>query len=354
LSYCDTGVSANDTLASAVEERVEGLSEMSQESDSKAVPVRLPGVRGVAFPAYPHETPFSVITMGTGSPELNPRRASACTVVQYRGNYYVLDTGNGASLSFVKGGLHGSYRHRDIAAVIFTHLHQDHVNDYFDLVTTRWGEGGKHLALIGPPGVAELHRFLVTFFRDDLVYRWLIGAPGGVDEEGMFKGVEVREITGANEFDLDGMRVKTAEMTHSIYDMAYRFDVEGKSVVVSGDTSFDPRLTELAKGADVLVIDANPWADGTAKPPPRRSLAELPAEYQVLTPYRGIPDAPNHMPMRDVVRIAAEAGVGTVVLTHLWPLPVDQELIDRTGAAFVAGGFEGRVVFAEDGLEVAV
>ena len=266
----------------------------------------------------------------------------------------MIDTGNGASLSFVKGGRGGSYRHRDIAAVMFTHLHQDHVNDYFDLVTTRWGEGGKHLELIGPPGTGELHRFLTRFFRDDLLYRWLVGAAGGVDEEGMFKGVDVRELTGTNDFSLGGMRVTTAEMTHSMYDLAYRFDAEEGAIVVSGDTAFDPRLVALSSGADVLVIDANPWADGTKPPPPRRPLAELPAEYQQRVPYRGDPDAPNHMPLPDVVRVATEARVGTVVLTHLWPLPVDVELIERTEAAFAAGGFEGRVVFAEDGLEVAV
>ena len=327
---------------------------MAQTSGAHKGPVRLPGARGDAFPAYPHESCFSVITMGSGSPESNPERASACTVVQYKGKYYVLDTGNGASLSFVKGGRLGSYRHGDIAAVIFTHLHQDHVNDYFDLVTARWGEGGKHLDLIGPPGVAELHRFLVTFFRDDLIYRWLVGGPAGIDDEGMFKGVEVRELTGSNVFDLDGIRVTTAEMTHSMYDLAYRFEVEGKSVVVSGDTAFDPRLIALSEGADVLVIDANPWADGKRPPPPRRSLSELPAEYQVRAPYRGDPAAPNHMPLPDVVRVATEAGVGTLVLTHLWPLPVDAELVARTEAAFLAGGFKGQVVFAEDGLEVAV
>ena len=157
---------------------------VARVSDFKTGPVRLPGVSGAVFPAYPHETSLSVITLGSGSPELNPGRASACTAVQYGGKYYVLDTGNGASLSFVKGGRHGAYRHRDIAAVLFTHLHQDHVNDYFDVVTTRWGEGGKHLDLIGPPGVGELHRFLVTFFRDDLVYRWLVGGSRGIDEEG--------------------------------------------------------------------------------------------------------------------------------------------------------------------------
>ncbi len=60
------------------------------------------------------------------------------------------------------------------------------------------------------------------------------------------------------------------------------------------------------------------------------------------------------MPLSAVVRVAAEARVGTVVLTHLWPLPVDEALVRRTEAAFVAGGYSGRVVFAEDGLEVPV
>ena len=69
--------------------------------------------------------------------------------------------------------------------------------------------------------------------------------------------MDIRELIGSNEFDLGGMRAKTAEMTHSMYDLAYRFDVDGKSVVVSGDTAFDPRLIALAEGADVLVIDAS-------------------------------------------------------------------------------------------------
>ena len=311
----------------------------------------MPG--NLALP-YPHETPFSVITIGSGSPELNPRRASACTAIQHLGRYYVVDTGNGSALSFVKGGKHGPYRHSDIAAILFSHLHQDHVNDYFDVMTTRWGEGGKRLDLIGPPGTRELHRFLITFFRDDLLYRMLGGGPAGVDEEGMFKGVDVRELIGENEVALGDMCVTTAEMTHSMYDLAYRFDVDGKAVVVSGDTAFDRRLIALSADADVLVIDANPWAAGGAAPPPRRSLAELPAEYQTRVPHRGAPDAPNHMALADVVRVAAEARVGTVVLTHLWPLPVDGELVLRTEAAFVAGGYRGRVVFAEDGLEVPV
>ncbi len=295
--------------------------------------MRLPGMAGTGLAPYPHQTTFSVLTLGSGSPELNPARASACTGIQYRGAYYLVDTGNGSALSLLKGGSYGPYRHRDIAGILFTHLHQDHVTDYFDMVTTRWSEGGKRLDLVGPPGTAELHRFLVTFFGDDLRYRLRGGDRAGIDEEGMFRGVDIRELTGSREFQLGGVRVKTAELTHSLLNLAYRFEADGKAVVVSGDTAFDRRLIDLARGADVLVVDANPWADGSAPPPG---------------------GAPSHMSLPEVVRVAAEAAVGTVVLTHLWPLPVDEALVRRTQSVFSNGGYSGRVVFAEDGLEVPV
>jgi ribonuclease BN (tRNA processing enzyme) len=317
-------------------------------------PVRVPGVPGGVTPPYPHATPFSVITMGSGAPELNPSRASACTVIQHQGSYYVVDTGNGSALNFIRGGPHGVYRPQDITAILFTHLHQDHVNDYFDLATARWGAGGKHLDLVGPPGTAELHRFLVTFFRDDLLYRRLLGGPTGVDQEGMFDGVDILELAGANEFQLGALRVTTSETTHSMYNLAYRFDAGTKSVVVSGDTAFDRRLVALARGADVLVVDANPWADGTKPPPPRLPESVLPEKLRERVPFRGDLDAPNHMSLPEVVRVTVEAGVRTVVLTHLWPLAVDRALVARTERAFAGGGFGGRVVLAEDGLEVPV
>ena len=205
------------------------------------------------------------------------------------------------------------------------------------------------------PGSAELHRFLVTFFRDDLVYRWLVGGPRGIDEEGMFKGVDIREITGSNEFDLeadegqdgrdDSLHVRPrvpvrreGQVSRRIrgYGLRPPFDSAGR-----GCRRSRHRRESLGRREHAATASAVPCRNSR----PSTGLR---------VPYRGDPDAPNHMPLPDVARVAVGAGVGTVVLTHLWPLPVDERLIDRTEAAFVAGGFEGQVVFAEDGLEVAV
>ena len=304
------------------------------------------------IPPYLHETEFSVITVGSGSPELNPSRASACTVVQYRGKYYVVDAGNGSALSFVKGGRHGSYRHRDIAAVLLTHLHQDHVNDYFDLVTARWGEGGKRLDLIGPPGTGELHRFLITFFRDDLVYRWL-GGPAGIDDEGMFKGVEVRELTGSNEFDLDGVRVTTAEITHSMYDLGYRFEAERESVVVSGDTAFDPRLDRAFRRCRRPGHRRQPLGRWEEAAPASQALPNCRRSIRYGCPIAAIPMRRTTCPCPTWCgwrpRRSEHRGVHPSVAAARG---------SGLGRADVGGvprrRFQGRVVFAEDGLEVAV
>ena len=77
----------------------------------------------------------------------------------------------------------------------------------------------------------------------------------------MFDGVTIKEITGAQQFELGELRVTTAELTHTMYDVGYRFEGSGKIVVVSGDTSFDERLVDLARGADMLVMDGDErWA----------------------------------------------------------------------------------------------
>ncbi len=45
-------------------------------------------------PSFNHKEKFSVITMGTNCPIPNLERASASTMIQYIGKYFVVDTGN--------------------------------------------------------------------------------------------------------------------------------------------------------------------------------------------------------------------------------------------------------------------
>lgn len=300
-------------------------------------------------PPYPHDADFSVITVGTGNPHPSLERASPCTMLQYRGKYFVVDMGNGAQNSMLRGA-QGTFPFREIVALCFTHFHQDHTNDYFDFMTNRWLTGGKEVMVVGPPGAAALHEFLVTFFKDDLCYRWLREIPRGLTGAGMFEGVTIKEITGAQQFELGELKVTTAELTHTMYNLGYRFEGSGKSVVVSGDTSFDERLVDLARGADMLVMDGDErWAGDLAyKMAPVESLAP---EYRPAGRYGGDFSVRPHATMEEIARMASTADVKHLVLTHLRAGRVDEESV---GAMLRAGGFHGQVTFGVDGLEVVL
>jgi ribonuclease BN (tRNA processing enzyme) len=270
-------------------------------------------------------------------------------MIQYRGRYYVVDMGNGAQNSMLKGEK-GTFAFRDIAALCFTHFHQDHTNDFFDIMTNRWLTGGKEVTLMGPPGVRALYEFLTTFFKDDLCYRWLREVSRGLSSEGMFTGVSVKEITGSQEFRLAELDVTTAELTHTMYDLGYRFEGPGKSVVVSGDTSYDERLVALAKGADVLVMDGDErWAgvQGHEMAP----ITALDSRYRPAGRYGGDFEAYPHATIEEIARMAASAGVGHLVLTHFRAGRVDEGAIRK---ALRAGGFQGDLTLATDGKEIPV
>ncbi len=58
----------------------------------------------------------------------------------------------------------------------------------------------------------------------------------------MLTELNVKEIVNGDSFRLGYIKITTVEMTYVIDDIAYRFDVDGKPMVVSGGTSFDKDL----------------------------------------------------------------------------------------------------------------
>ena len=90
---------------------------------------------------------FTIHTLGCGSAKPTPRHQPSSTVVNHRGNLYMVDCGEGAQLSFMKHRLSFSrLRH-----IFITHLHGDHVFGLPGLIGT--------LALGGNGGEITIHTF---------------------------------------------------------------------------------------------------------------------------------------------------------------------------------------------------
>lgn len=114
-------------------------------------------------------------------------------------------------------------------------------------------------------------------------------------------------IQRAGSRSVGGMQVRWAEMDHPSGCTAYRIDHRGQSFVFSGDVEVQrgsrDALIQLARGADVLVMDAQYFPD----------------EYASRVGW-------GHSTPADAVEVAVAAGVSRLVMTHHDPSHDDVQL----------------------------
>jgi ribonuclease BN (tRNA processing enzyme) len=135
----------------------------------------------------------------------------------------------------------------------------------------------------------------------------------------------------------DRVTVTCAVVPHPMIPLAlaYRFDCPDRSIVISGDTHQSDRMVALARGADVLVHEALyvPKAPGEPGSALRTHIMA------------------SHTPVEEAARIATEAGVKTLVLSHLVPGETTVVSDDQWLAA-ARPYFAGQIVVAHDLLEI--
>src|SRR5438093_677568 len=105
-----------------------------------------------------------VLLCGTAAPRPSPRRAGACTAVFAGGGMWIVDTGPGSWRTLALRRVRGEA----IGAVLYTHLHSDHIGELgeFNLQTWAAGRPGP-LRVYGPDGVADLvHGFAEAYAFD--------------------------------------------------------------------------------------------------------------------------------------------------------------------------------------------
>lgn len=278
---------------------------------------------------FQHQAEFSVVLVGTGCPEYNPKRSSPSTLVHHQGNYFLVDMGNGTQSRLIEAGV----AFHDIETMMFTHHHLDHNEEYMPIAVLAWLQGRRHANLVGPPKTEALHQFLLSFYEKDLEYRARLT---GSSLEGMFTNVEVTELEGDNELEINGVQITTTEVPHTAYTLAYRFDAGDSSIVISGDLSYSDDLVRLAQDADVLVMDSGgviKKGGGTRRPPPIKM---------------GEGFVRAHGTLQEVATMAAKANVKKMALTHLTPGEVDVEANLREMGKI----YSGEIIFGEDLMEV--
>jgi ribonuclease Z len=286
---------------------------------------------------------------GTGSPMPHPTRAKACVAVFAGGRFWIVDTGPGSWNRLGLLRVDGSR----IAGVLLSHFHSDHIGDLGEFNLNTWVMGRPApLRVFGPPGVEEVVAGFREAYALDTKYRI---AHHGADFLPEAAGrMEARPIPGPSEgggpavvLDEDGLRITAFAVNHDPVKPAYgyRFDYRGRSIVVSGDTRKAPGLVRAAKGADVLVHEAQAkhlvdWIGEEAAKAGRPRVAKIAADIQSY-----------HTSPVEAAEAANEAGVGLLVLTHLTP-PPPMRVVERVFTRGVSDVRPDGWLLGDDGLLV--
>lgn len=283
---------------------------------------------------------MKVVLLGTGSPVPLLQRAGTSIAIGAGDEWLLIDCGPGTVRRLLEQGINpGRIDH-----LFFTHHHIDHNADFYQFVINNWTRGDGTLQIHGPnPWTESLLESLYEIYDEDIRYRDHVGYSAEP-----ILDLTVDPITATSVVDTDRFEVRTCAVAHSIETYAYRLDDHetGRSVVFSGDTRKVSRLAEFAAGADVLIQDCciAPVSDSAPHHPDEfvweQYTRPLPPEM-----HERLQDV--HCNPSEAGELAAEAGVGHLVLTHLLPYRDEAAMVDLATAAY-----DGEITVAADGLEI--
>jgi len=296
----------------------------------------------------------TLLLLGTqGGPGINLARGEAANAVIVDGQPYLVDCGYGALRGLVQAGI----RPAEIATIWLTHLHNDHTTDVAAILSHQM-TGGRppSTTVFGPFGTADLVKGAIAFFKGDVEIR-IVDEGRAARPEALFTGRDLEaSATPVEVFRDERVTVKAVENAHfpdrakarmPYRSLAYRFDTPTRSIVFSGDTAPSPGLVALARDADLFVCEAMDVAQHARLAEQARQAIAAGNENSVA---RHV--AETHSTTEDVGKMAAEARVKTVVLSHLLPGGNPGDLPETAYIDAVRKYFNGQVIVGRDGLRL--
>jgi len=268
-----------------------------------------------------------IILLGTrGGPVVDPARSEPATLLVVNGTPYEIDAGAGAARQIVAAG----YPLASLRTIFLTHHHLDHTAGLEPLMSLTWiskalaNRDLRPIDVYGPPATAFLVNAALNYLSvSERIFR--AGIPDLASSRKMFVGHDMQPGVIYRDANITVTAVANAHFGHPSrgpdakqdLSFSYRFDTPNGSIVFTGDTGPDPAVTALAKDATILVSEVTLPRSGSVERVEAgvgRQLADH-LTHEHLTP-------------ADVGKMAAEAGVKRVVLSHL-AIPSNVDAKDR-------------------------
>jgi ribonuclease Z len=193
---------------------------------------------------------FRVTLLGTGAPPPILNRFGPSTLVEVGDEKFLFDAGRGALQRLFQLNIPFG----DITGMFLTHHHSDHLVGFTDLWLTGWigrpwGKRTVPLRIWGPEGTHQMAEHLPLAFATDIRVRSHSYRAQGVK-------LDSTEIAEGVVYEAGGVTITAFKVDHggeALDAYGYRIDYQGRSAVLSGDTTYNENLISHSQGADLLV-----------------------------------------------------------------------------------------------------
>lgn len=263
------------------------------------------------------ETGTTLITLGTrGGPLPTRDRAQSSNLLVVNGALYLIDAGDGVTRRIIQA----SYDFRKVGKIFITHAHSDHTMGLATLLAAQWDFQSVTPTDIYGSGVEALVRGAIDYLTPNAEIRWSEGR-----KRPMVETIHGHDVGPGLVYQDANVKVTAVENTHFHFtsgspgygkykSYSYRFETPDRVVFFTGDTGPSDAVIELAKGADLYVTEVTS-AEDVLERLKRNGALQSPTEQEGFIHHM----REEHVTPDDVGKMAAKAGVGAVVLTHLSP-----------------------------------
>jgi len=270
---------------------------------------------------------ITIQILGSGGPEFS-ERASSGYLIWVDGKAKVLvDIGGGSFLRFAQSGA----KLKDLEFIALTHLHIDHSADLPQFMKAGFFTNRTQiLPILGTTGAGDfpdIKTYLNRLFGKNGAYAYMQDILTSQSDSFEIQPIMLNQ--NFNSINIGDIKITSIGVQHGIVPaIAYAFEIDGKKIVFSGDTSANStNIIKLARDADYLIV------------------------HHAIPQHAGKFAKRLHMTPKRIGEVAKKANVQHLILSHRMKRTYDKE---RESEKFIRENFNKEIIWAEDLLKIGV
>jgi len=186
--------------------------------------------------------------LGTGCPSVDYKRFGPANLVSSKKSHLLVDCGSGVTQRLKQAEVSTA----NIDALILTHLHSDHVVDFYQLIISSWHSyRTKPWKIYGPQGTKRFLNKIMNAWKEERNLRISYESRSSIKA---FE-LDIVEFADFGKIKINDILFEYFRVDHQPVKHAYGFNFynDKKKLTISGDTRPCENLMKYAQKCDVLL-----------------------------------------------------------------------------------------------------